>query len=468
MKRILAIISILGFLGALMGQNKYEPVTGYWEGHLKISSKDSLAVGVYIEKAQDSVKVVMDSPDQYVTGIPVSGFIFRNDSVFLDQSADHVKYIALLDREKEVLSGTFTQHGKVFPLILNKTENRKIIRRPQTPRPPFNYNIDSTIALRDPRTGQPVIMGTLTYPREQPPKATLIIISGSGWQDRNGTIFGHKGYWVIADYLTNQGYAVFRYDDLPPKLIRNLSTLDYPYYVNIIVDYLKPNPHTADSPVGIIGHSEGGLVAFMTAAEYRNIDFIISMAGMAQNFKDVIQYQIRLISESSGEFTDEEIKKIMDMYENMYSILEKEKDVKKASVKLGNYFDNFSQELTEEEKIKFNLTPANILSTKQYLLTPWIFQISKIKPEKYIRKVKCPVYALNGSKDTQVDYKSNLRIIEDNLKPNKLNRFEMIEGVNHLFQDAGSGLVEEYGELEQTISPEVLAKLKNWLDMVTD
>lgn len=468
MKRILAIISIFGFLGPLMGQNKYEPVTGYWEGHLKITPKNSLTIGIYIEKDDDSVKVVMDSPDQYATGIPVSGFIFRNDSVFLDQSADNVKYIALLDREKEVLSGVFTQHGKAFPLILNKSENRKIIRRPQTPRPPFNYNIDSTIALRDPNTGQPVIMGTLTYPREQPPKATLIIISGSGWQDRNGTIFGHKGYWVIADYLTRQGYAVFRYDDLPPNLIRNLSTLDYPYYVNLIVDYLKQNPHTADSPVGIIGHSEGGLVAFMTAAEYRNIDLIISMAGMAQHFKDIIQYQVKLTSESSGKFTDDEIKKILNMYENMYSILEKEKDVNKASVKLGNYFDRFSQELTEEEKIKFNMTPANVLSTRQSLLTPWIFQISKIKPEKYIRKVKCPVYALNGSKDTQVYYKSNLHIIEDNLKPNKLNRFEMIEGVNHLFQDAGSGLVEEYGELEQTISPEVLAKLKNWLDMVTD
>lgn len=463
MKRIsvLSFIFLMGIFPFIYAQKDYSAIIGTWEGFLKLPTGDSLSIVLSVEPSDDSVHVEMDSPDQYTYGIAVSNFSFNENSVHFTSSPSISFKGTLIDSLRQI-SGDFTQFGRKFDLSFAEIPARKKLSRPQTPQPPFDYFIDDKIVINDKEKGRPVITGTLTAPKDSLPKALLILISGSGWQDRDETIMGHKPFWVIADYLTRQGYAVFRYDDLPQAIFVNSTTLDFVDYVNLIIEFLKEKSEFNTIPIGLLGHSEGALVACITAAENKEIDFVISMGGVAQPFKDILLSQAKISAKMSG-FSQEEIEQTLNMSKEIYDVMEKAKDRDAAMKKINGLYDQWTNGMSDLQKERYNLTDKAIFSMKQTLYSPWFFSIFKLKPEKYLRKIKCPVYAMNGEKDSQVPAE-NVWLIQKYLKQNPLNRFDIFPGLNHLFQEATTGLWDEYGDIEQTISPVVLENILEWLE----
>ena len=441
------------------------PVKGIWRGLLQVTPKDSLSIVLVIDTVGDSVKVVLDSPDQYVADIPVTSFSFHKDTISFKVTSLYVTYQGIYSRDEDFIKGTFTQGRKKMLLNFQRTDSRLLIVRPQTPVPPFDYVVDPDIVINDPESGLPLIMGTLTYPENKKPKGTVIMISGSGWQDRDETVLGHKPFFVIADYLTRNGYAVFRYDDVPKYKFAKSTTFDFADNVNLIIDTLKSYNKFDLGKIGLLGHSEGGLVAFIVAAQNPEIKFIVSMAGVGETMKETLLYQARVVL-SRQNYTSEELEASINNSEKVYTLIEKSKDVESASDDLNRELEEYTRNMTDSQKIKYNCTSEDILMLKQQVLSPWLYQILKIRPGQYIKKIKCPVYALNGEYDLQVGYRNNLSLIEQYLRKNPCNKIEMFPKLNHLFQVAETGYYDEYGKIEQTISPEVLIKIEEWLDKV--
>src|SRR5574344_377546 len=433
-------------------------ITGIWQGYLHIA-KDSLAVVLVIDNKQDTLQVVMDSPDQFMTYIPVSKFSMMNDSVFVEVSSYNSIFNGKILPDLNQIKGTFMQNKVKFPLTLSRTNERKLFPRPQTPEPPFPYQ---TVDLKIDYSTDFPITGTLTLPQEKP-LATVILITGSGRQDRDETIFNHKPFFVIADYLTKKGYAVFRYDDAPMQFFVKMTSHDFSDQVLTICDSLSSVPELSGVPMGLIGHSEGGLIAWMCAAQNPHIRFVISLAGMGVPLLDILQYQSEAISRAK-QLPEAQIQSNNYLNNRIYTIVQNSKNKDVAAKKLNDFILEYTRDMTAEQRAEAHLTPTEILMMNKQVLSPWFYQLFKINPATYMRKVSCPVLALNGDKDLQVEALPNLANMKKYLKKNDLHHFEVILGVNHLFQECEVGIPDEYGKIEQTFSPQVLKLMGEWLD----
>ena len=434
-----------------------------WQGILKISEKDSLKIVLTLSYQNDSlVNAEFDSPDQYVFGIKTSSFKIQNDTLKVVSKQISAHYIAVLN-ESGSYEGIFTQRNSKKKLLLNPINERPTLNRPQEPKEPYDY-IEKELVIKD-NYGASLIKGTLTFPSKSL-KGTVILISGSGWQDRDESIFGHKPFKVIADFLTQAGYAVFRYDDRASTLFSKSTTHDFVSDVQLIVNYFKNDPKHNSHKIGLIGHSEGGLVAFMAAAENPKIDFLISMAGCSEHFSKIILHQAAIFARAEG-FTDQEVKETIEISAKIYKMLSKEDSSSIAAKKYKEIVDDYSKKMTPQQRKKYSLTEADVLSQIGTITSPWFMNLFKIEPEKYLKKIECPVYAINGEKDFQVNYATNLPIIEKYIsKKSEKSKVESFPNLNHLFQECETGLLDEYGKIEQTISPKVLNSILLWMDLV--
>lgn len=439
------------------------PVEKCWEGYLKVAQNDSLKLGLALTFQNDSlIGAEFDSPDQYVYGIKTSSYKIVNDTLKVISKQIGAHFMGVLNENGDYV-GIFTQRNSKFNLSLLSIPERSILNRPQEPKSPYLYSENQLVIKDD--LGFPLIKGTLTYP-SKPLKATLILISGSGWQDRDETILGHKPFKVIADYLSNNGYAVFRYDDRLQSLFATSTTFDFVSDVQLIVNYFKTEPQHQDHKIGLLGHSEGGLVAFMAAAENPDIDFVISMAGCGEHFSKIILYQAEIHAKNEG-LTDQEVEETLKISNKIYQMLAKEDSPKLAIEKFHKIVSDYTQKMSLDQKKRLGLTDSDILIKRSTISSPWFMTLFKIYPEKYLKKIDVPVYALNGEKDLQVNYATNLPIIQKRLsKKSPLNKIESIPNLNHLFQECETGLLDEYGKIEQTIDPKVLDRILLWLDLV--
>ena len=464
-KTPLLILLLISCLNLSHAQQPITEITGTWEGHIHITKKDSLALVISIEIQGDSVVAELDSPDQYAFGMTIEQYSYSHDTLKLKMGQLGASYQGVLNRESGEIEGTFTQNRKHFSLNLQKIAQRLVVNRPQTPQPPFDYDIKDEVITLEKGEKKALIRGTLTTPANQSPKALVILISGSGWQDRNETIFLHKPFWVIADYLTTNNYAVFRFDDLPMAQYNQTTTSDMADYMGLLVKYFAEKDEFKGIQIGLLGHSEGGLIACMSAAKYKEIDFAISMAGIAEHISEVLLYQVEKMVQHSG-FSDEEVANTLLYSQELYTIIEKSKSKEKAIQAISNYFDYKALTMNDADKQRYGFTDEDIFAKKQQLSSVWMYNIFKINPLKHIRSMHCPLYALNGEKDTQVAAATNIPLMQKYKKKNELDKFEIFPNLNHLFQKADSGMVDEYGKIEQTISPVVLKKLGEWLDRV--
>lgn len=453
LRRFILIPLLLVFCTTIKGQ--MTALSGIWEGDLSIG-EERLKLVLFVEDRGDSLYVVLDSPDQYVTDIKTDSYSFRNDTVRFTVKALECKYVGRYDGEKIV--GKFTQRGASFKLTLKKTEVRQLFPRPQEPMPPYPYD---EIKLSIPYTtnGQKV-NGTLTLPREGKPKAAVIFISGSGWQDRDESIFGHKPFKLLADQLTRAGYATFRYDDPPRATFVKQTTFDFVQIVQAIFDSLSTRKNLHNAPVGLLGHSEGGLVSWIAAAENPGIAFVVSLAGPSQQLDKILLYQVKKTYQSA-ESNHGKTDRILQVSNDLYNIIKKSKTIERARKKVDQYYEK----LLRAGNGQTDSTVKEMVSAeKEQLLQPWFFTLMHIDPTVYIKKVKCPVLALNGSQDAQVESNANLAGIQDNLTQNPVSECIELKGMNHLLQECDTGLWDEYGKIEQTLSPKAIQLILNWLD----
>jgi len=466
------------FLLILFGTLGAQNINGYWEGSLKITSRDSLRLGMFISQSGDSLHIELDSPDQYALGMPAKDSQFQNDTLswkapslnasFRGVLIEKTQWInehfpdscRLTTNDKSSIEGTFTQNRQRFPITLTRGK-RTVMHRPQTPQPPFPYQSED-IRFRT-RDGKLVLLdGTLTKPDNGKPTALYILISGSGWQDRDESLMGHKPFLVIADHLTRtQNAAVFRYDDFPQALFQKSTTLDFADGVQLAMDSLLVRPDLAGLPVILLGHSEGSIVAFIVGAKDKRVSKIVTLGGVAQPIHEVLLYQLRAIYEADTLLSPTEIDKTVDLSGQMYNIVRKSKTPKDAAQRIGDFWDKQCAELTPEEQKRYNFTPSGKYSTIQQLISPWFFALFHLDPKTYIKKVQCPVIAINGEKDLQVDAVANQQLMRKYLNKKINHQYFIIPNANHILQPCTTGSPSEYGKIEQTIGKETLDKITN-------
>ena len=405
--------------------------TGTWSGKLDVQgTKISLVFHL------DEENPTIDSPDQGAKGIPIEVTRTATGSITIKVPSIGATYEGLWLIKQIV--GTFKQMGASLPLTLTSGEEK--LHRPQTPVGPFPYTTEEVSFAN----GDAVLKGTLVLPEGYGRKTpVLIMITGSGLQNRDEEIYEHKPFAVIADALARDGIATLRYDDRgfgestgDPVLC---TTEDLKNDALAGIDLLRKR----FDKVGIIGHSEGGTIALMLAAENK-ADFIVSLAGMVVSGKETLLWQNRVSLAAAGIPAE-----TIDSY---CKALEAVFDASMAGMPLPS-------------ASQFELPAAlsqNLTAVIRQLSLPYLKHFVKLDVRPLLGVISCPVLALNGTKDMQVEAESNLRALRSGLPDNPCNKFETVEGVNHMFQHCQTGMTTEYRDIEETFAPEVLETLVEW------
>jgi uncharacterized protein len=457
---------------------KSQSITGNWAGILTVQATE-IPIIFHIKKdSTGKLSATFDSPKQQAYNLACSDVIATGDSVILMMKMINGKYAGLLNADKKILTGNWFQNGASFPLSMKKTSDAasaKEFKRPQTPRPPFNYNSKEVIYFNADKSIQ--FGGTLTYPLEKILKKypTVLLITGSGMQDRDETLFEHKPFAVIADYLTKQGIAVLRVDDRSKGSttgnFENSTSADFAKDVEAGIDYLKTLPNVDAGNIGLIGHSEGGMIAPMVASKRRDVKFIVLLAGPGVPIIDLMEKQNVEVMTAGG-ITKEQSEQYRPLYKNLMAAVLNEQDTAIALKKVTEVFNDWQNKTSKEvvqkitkvtdEKSKVNFIADFINGMK----SPWFSYFIKFNPADYLSKTNCAVLALNGEKDIQVDAKQNLAGIKSVLPGTTNVRIKEIPGLNHLFQHCKTCSMDEYGELEETFAPEVLEIMVQWIKTV--
>jgi len=434
-----------------------QDISGKWDGILKVQGIQ-LRVVFNISQKDNVYSSTMDSPDQGAKGIPVNLTSYRNLILILEIPSASIKYEGILN-EENIFIGTFSQSGQSYPLNLskNKKEKQKLIR-PQEPTKPYPYYSED-IKFKN-KKDNIELAGTLTLPKKDGIFPAVILISGSGPQNRDEELLGHKPFLVLADFLTRNGIAVLRFDDRGTAEstgnFSNSTTYNFADDVKFALKYLQTRPEINRSHIGLIGHSEGGIIAPIVASKNKGIDFIVLMAGSTLRGDKLLLLQKNKIETQMG-INKQLIENNQKIFAGAYEIiLNKKLEKEKLKETLSQYFTlKYGKALPEKQKNSL----VNQLSSK------WMVGFIRLNPTVYLKKVTCPVLAINGSKDIQVPSKENLEIIRDILKSSKNAEFHIkeLENLNHLFQECETGAISEYRTIEQTISPIALNEILNWI-----
>lgn len=457
MRKYLNHKTLLIAISMILVRRGYTQITGTWEGVLHAKSVE-IPLVFHLAKTDSGYAGSWDSPAQGAHNMQFNAVRYRGDSLICIYNAIGMRYAGQADSTGSVINGIYSQAGVSLALQLKKTSddsNVKTYNHPQEPKPPFPYTSEDVTFENEKEHIK--IAGTLTLPPDIRNPPIAVMITGSGPQDRNEEIFGHKPFWVIADYFARNGIGVLRTDDrgvggTDAGDLRAATSADFATDVEAGVDYLRSEGYTN---VGLIGHSEGGMIAPMIASERKDIKFVVMLAGLGIPGNRIIYEQTYLTNKSSGlsdsiarsaETTE---KKLIDYIANY-----KGEHLKKD---FGNVYDSLFSHSAAMMRDK------NAVVTE--MTSPWFIYFIRYNPTPALEKTKCPVLALNGTLDSQVPCEENLSAITAALKKGGNKKFEAraMPGLNHLFQHAKTGSANEYGTIEETISPEVLQMMKDWI-----
>jgi uncharacterized protein len=469
MKKLSSFLVLLNFLfltfsTSAQSQIDKKSLTGSWLGKIAISALEMRIVFNLSVVGPDSLVATLDSPDQGVKGIKLGKVTLSGNNLTIKADAILAEYNGIIT-SGTLIEGTWKQSGQSFPVNLTKLEGEYVVDRPQEPTPPFPY-ISEDVTFMNEKAGIR-LAGTLTNPKGSGPFPAVILITGSGGQNRNEELLGHKPFLVIADYLTRKGYAVLRYDDRGIAKSQGdystATTADLASDALAAFNYLQTNQLIDKKGIGLMGHSEGSLIAAICSASNSNIAFVISLAGPGLVGERIINEQNVAISKLSG-LSQGDIDLSLKINKKIYNIIKKEKNDLKAEEKaLASYRKELEKRDTPPADVEKAI--AQLKATAGAAVYPWLRYYLSADPAASWQKVKCPVLALNGEKDTQVMWESNLSAIKQAVNSNGNNSVTTYHyaGLNHLFQNCISGLPKEYGEIEQTFAPEVLENINSWL-----
>ncbi len=444
-------------------------VTGDWLGTLAVGGVE-LRIVFHFTKGDDGVlRGTMDSPDQGAEGIPLGRIEGAGRKIRVEVPAVGGVYEGVIDADGGRIEGTWSQGGQTFPLTLVRMREGETVekpKRPQEPERPLPYR-EEEVRFRNGEAGI-TLAGTLTLPEGEGPFPAAVLISGSGPQNRDEDLLGHRPFLVLSDYLTRHGIAVLRFDDRGTGESEgdfgSATTADFATDVAAALDYLEARAEVDAAAVGLIGNSEGGLIAPMVAAERPDVAFIVLMAGPGLTGERILELQSVLIARAEG--TDEDVIAWNGRVQKLiFDIVKTTPDDAEAKAKIRAAIDREIGRLSEAEKEKYKVGEMNTDALIRQVLSPWFRFFLTYDPAPALRKVRCPVLALDGEKDLQVPPKENLSAIAEALKAGGNDRFETVEmpELNHLFQPAETGAISEYAKIEVTIAPEALDRITRWI-----
>jgi len=414
-KTIITLLTAIAVMTSQAQVNSTTTLEGSWSGKLKVGAM-SLTLVLHLEEADGYVKASLDSPDQGAKGISAYKEYLSEDSVAVKVESIGATYRAKLKDGK--LDGTFSQMGMKIPLVLTKGVPE--VKRPQEPKQPYPYDTEE-VTFKNEADGA-TLSGTLTWPvgydknlKKKKKPVVLLFVSGSGQQNRDEELMNHKPFLVIADYLARNGIATLRYDDRATGKsvggdVKNATSEDFARDAAAGIEFLRSKK--TFSKVGILGHSEGGTIAFMLGGQQK-VDFIVSLAGPTVKGDTLLAAQSNRILSLSG--------------------------------------------------MPANMTVEKYRQTATSVKIPWLDWFNDYDPSDNIRKTRCPVFALNGDRDCQVISSLCLPALKVLLPSSKKHLIKEYPELNHLFQHCTTGLPDEYGQIEETISLEVLSDIAGWI-----
>lgn len=409
MNKILSFITFLLFATTSYAQNR---IDGVWTGKLNAGAQ-TLTIVIHVNHdSNGNATSSLDSPDQGASDIPAKVDYCSSDSIAISITNLGASFKGRLNGNE--INGGFSQMGYNFPLNLKRGEEK--LNRPQNPTKPYPYKTEEVTFTN--ATDKAILAGTIYYPANYQKGKTpvMLMVTGSGLENRDEEVFDHKPFLVIADYLARNGIATLRYDDRSfgeskGGDVKNATTKDFARDAEAGIIYLKSTKKFGK--VGVLGHSEGGSIAFMLGAKDK-VDFVISMAGIGAKGDTVLTAQTNKAMELAGQT----------------------KRLTTLQFRISTTFQN----------------------------SPWLNYFIDYDPAADIAATKCPVMAINGDKDFQVISSLNLAGIKKNLHDNKYNFIREYPSLNHLFQHCTTGAISEYRAIEETISPEVLSDMAKWIN----
>lgn len=437
---------------------------GSWAGKIEFSGTAFRMIFNLTMTDADTLKATADSPDQGAKDIPMGRVTLSGDTLTIAAPILQGKYRGVITSDSTI-TGTWTQAGRSFPVDLKRGAPPVVYNRPQEPKPPYPYREEEVVFRNNIENFD--LAGTLTLPQGKGPFPAVVLISGSGQQDRDETIYSHKPFKVIADHLTRNGIAVLRYDDRgmggSKGSLNNATLLNFADDATAAVAFLSSRPEIDNKKIGLVGHSEGGLIAPIVASKYPGIAFIISLSGTGVNGKEVMLKQARDILKASAT-PEKEIDEAVSTNKMLFELALSEPDqrafAKKALEAYGKELDAKGLSPGEQKERMSNFA-TGILQVNN----AWMRYFIATEPAIFWSKVKCPVLALNGEKDLQVNYEQNLPAIKAALQKggNKKVKTIALPDLNHLFQHCTTGNPSEYIVIEETFSPGVLDIMTRWI-----
>ncbi len=440
-----------------------------WNGAIDIMGI-KLGIGVKFTTTGKELKAVMDIPEQNAMGLELNKVSFNNPKIHFELKATNGTAVFEGLYYIDSIGGTFTQLGITgrFSLVRGELKNEQIVIDPST----LPYNSEEITFYNDGNT----FAGTITYPKDEGKKfPAVVMITGSGPQNRDEDIFGFKIFGIIADHLSKNGIAVLRYDDRgvggsKGKSVNESTTMDFAGDVIAAVEYLKTKDYIQSSSIGLFGHSEGGNVAPLVASKNNSIPFIILMAGTGVKGIDIIKEQSKLIMKADNA-TENDISGYIVMLNLIYETLVKDGNIKELEKQLAqNVSDSFEKMSPEEKKTiknKDEYIKQTVDGTIKQFSSKWMRYFMSYDPSYALEKVTCPVLLLFGGKDLQVPVGQNQKPMEDALKKagNQEYIVKVFPGANHLFQEAGTGSPNEYSQLPKEFVPGFLDEITEWIKL---
>ena len=442
-------------------------IDGVWVGILDVQG---LKIRLILRITRDpagALSAKLDVPEQGASDLPIDSISLEGQVFRFEAKGPMLTYEGTMSDDGQEIVGQLKQGPATIPVTFKRTDKAPELGRPQDPKKPYPY-LEEQVSYEN-KTDAVKITGTLTMPRTGGPFPVVLLITGSGSQDRDETIAGHRPFLVLADHLTRLGIAVLRVDDRgmggTSPGARDVTTENFVGDVLTGVEFLKSRKEIDPRQIGLIGHSEGGMIAPMAAIRSKDVAFIVLMAGTGLPGDEEILIQTDMLLKSQG-FSDESVKLAHELYSAVFVIVKGKDDTATAEKKLRDVISSRTAAMTAAQKKDLQPLLDQVDSQlKQIYLLPWFRYFLRYDPHPTLRKITIPVLALNGENDIQVAAKANLNAIAAALKEagNKDYTIVSLPKLNHLFQTSKTGALTEYGEIEETISPVALKTMSDWI-----
>ena len=431
---------------------------GTWQGAIEANGMRYRLQLHISHDAQGHLVATMDSIDQGINGFHASQATESDSQIHLELPTVRSTYDGTVNSVRNSMTGTWRQNGEPTELTFHRSDQILELRRPQNPKKPYPYE-EEELTFTNAKAGT-TLAATLTVPRGAGPFPAAILLAGSGPLDRDEADGGHKPFFVLADHLTRKGIAVLRYDKRgigkSTGSYDDATTADFASDAEAAFAFLQTRKGINPRKIGIIGHSEGGIIASMISSRSANVNWIAVLAGPATKGEETLLIQSDLITRAAG-MNNEQVAKSLDFDRQSYNLVRNEKNRDELEKDLAN--------LVQVSGIGPAMPPAFVQRQIHWTSSPWFRYFLDYDPIPALQQTKCPVLALSGERDLQVPPKENLPLIQKALEDGGNKDFKVIElpGLNHEFQHCYMGLPAESRAIEETFAPDAMKTLSDWI-----